>query len=328
MEKIPNYNLYLVDWLTVRFRGYEVDDVKALIGMSHASWNVMEHGHNGYPHGVFCDGISIYFGSSESMGVCLNMSGQGCRCYESSGSNDWLGLFRLIYDTPDSEIKVTRLDIAFDDHTGVLDIGELISDTSCCFFRSRSRTWEVRYGSRGTSIYVGSEQSNTRVRIYDKAAERGFDPVEVHWLRIEMQLRDVNAKGFIGGFLDCNCMSVQFRSVLRNYLCYLKPSDDTNKSRWELADYWSNFLDNVLASSCWVCPGVEYNVKNLTNAVFGYRNVISCFVRIFGWDGLKDFHDRYVSNTLPLKYRMIIDSFNRTIEPDLFDDSTSPPSEI
>ena len=67
MDKIPDYNLYLVDWLTVRFRGYEVDDVKALIGMSHASWTVMEHGHNGYPHGEFYDGISIYFGASESI---------------------------------------------------------------------------------------------------------------------------------------------------------------------------------------------------------------------------------------------------------------------
>lgn len=319
-DKIPNYNLYLVDYLTVRFRGYEVEHVQALIGMSDVPWQEMEHGHNGYPDGIFHNGVSIYFGASESMGVCLNMSGQGCRAYETNGSNDWLGLFRLINDAPDDVIKITRLDMAFDDHTGVLDMSEMLTDLTCCFFRSRARHWEVRYGTKGTSLYIGSESSNMFVRIYDKAAERGFDPEEVHWLRIEMQMRDVNAKGYIRGLLASSDMSLQFRSVLRNYVCFLKPSEDTNKSRWELAEYWSNFLDNVLPSSCWECPGTEYNLKNLVNAVYGYRNVIGCYLRVFGWDGLKDFLRRYEPNILPLKYRIMLDNLHRPIEPDLVDD--------
>lgn len=126
----------------------------------------------------------------------------------------------------------------------------------------------------------------------------------------------------IGGLLASSDMSVQFRSVLRNYLCFLKPSEDTNKSRWELADYWSNFLDNVLPSSCWECPGTEYNLKNLVNAVYGYRNVIGCYLRVFGWDGLKDFLRRYEPNILPLKYRIMLDNLYRPIEPDTIDDGT------
>ncbi|MBQ1233185.1 MAG: replication initiation factor domain-containing protein, partial [Clostridia bacterium] len=37
-------------------------------------------------------------------------------------------------------------------------------------------------------IYHGSPKSNMYIRIYDKAAERDLEGI--HWIRVEMQMRD------------------------------------------------------------------------------------------------------------------------------------------
>lgn len=72
---------------------------------------------------------------------------------------------------------------------------QLIDDTDDHNYTCRSQWWLVEYGSEGECIYFGSPKSNTRIRIYNKAAERGYKEGEKHWIRVELQLRDVNASG-------------------------------------------------------------------------------------------------------------------------------------
>ena len=58
----------------------------------------------------------------------LEMSGQGCRAFESFGTGNYEALFQEVLDNP-SEMNLTRLDVAFDDHGGLLDIGQAAEDT-------------------------------------------------------------------------------------------------------------------------------------------------------------------------------------------------------
>ena len=52
-------------------------------------------------------------------------------------------------------------------------------------------------GIKGTSLYFGKQNSNCFINIYDKRAERGFQPEDMpNWMRIEIRLRSVNAQGF------------------------------------------------------------------------------------------------------------------------------------
>ena len=142
----------------------------------------------------------------------------------------------------------------------------------------------VQYGSEGTTIYHGSPKSNMYIRIYDKAAERNLE--NVHWIRVELQMRDEIASGFVDGLM-IHPVGVQFRGVLHNYLRYVVPEPDTNMSRWPMADYWSQLLEGVQRIRCWSAPGVEYNEMRLSNYIINQvGNALDCYLYIFGQEDL------------------------------------------
>lgn len=303
-------NVFLIDWLTFTIRASTVDQVKSFIGMAHDSikWEILG-GCNGYPESVNYNGIRIMYGASEDMGVCVNMSGQGCRSYESFGGNDWSYLFDMLCRFTDSgTVNVTRLDLAFDDHNDLLDIQRIKADTDAGNWTAKFRWWTCQYGSEGTSLYYGSPQSNIRCRIYDKAAERGLD--DHHWVRVELQLRKGNALTAVQHINSGMSIGTVFSGVLRNYLQFREPYDyDSNKSRWPLADYWSEFLDGAVPVTLWVNPGCEYNLEKLQRFVIDQAgNAISCYVLIHGYEGLRYFLDTYKKkSTLPAKYKLLLD---------------------
>ena len=68
----------------------------------------------------------------------------------------WETLFAFIFD---NHLHMTRLDIAFDDHTGILDIERIAQDTQEQHFVSRMKCWEVVRSSAGTSCQIGSPKS-------------------------------------------------------------------------------------------------------------------------------------------------------------------------
>ena len=100
--KTPNENVFLIDWLTVVFHGCYVDEVQRILGLeSHKiPWETKSSFINGYPQDTFFDHIHIRWGADDpsfykdsfdktaeqkarnDMGICLDMSGQGCRAFE------------------------------------------------------------------------------------------------------------------------------------------------------------------------------------------------------------------------------------------------------
>lgn len=274
-------NCVLIDWITFTTTMDSVAGVTAMLGLSSVTWEDMEHGFNGYPYGKHFCGISILYGGREDMGVCVNMSGQGCRSFETYGHGDFPSLFDLILSN-EGDMKLTRLDVAYDDHTGILDMDILKDDTDAHYYLSKSRIWEVDYGSPGCTIYHGSKKSDMMIRIYDKAAERHRDGE--HWIRVELQMRREIAMGFVRD-LASGSLPERFAGVLLHYLRYVVPDDDSNPSRWPLTDYWSELIGHATARACWVRPGVEYNLENLENFVFNQAgNAIDTFIDIFGYE--------------------------------------------
>lgn len=301
-------NVFLIDWLTFTVKGSTVDQVKSLIGLVDQAvhWEVLG-GCNGYPQSEFYAGVRIMYGASDEMGICCNMSGQGCRSFETFGMGDWIKLFDILVSLGDN-INITRCDLAFDDHTGILDIERIQADTNDGNYTAKFRWWKCEYGSAGTSLYYGSPQSKIRLRIYDKAAERGFE--DQHWIRVELQLRDGNADSAVQYLCTGMAISTVFTGVLRNYIQFRVPNDlDSNKSRWPLADYWSKFLVGAAPLTLWVKPGVEYNLFNLQRFVIEQAgNAISCYVAIYGFAGLADRLSEFKPmSKLPAKYQLLLD---------------------
>ena len=187
LPSLPQENLILIDWLTFTVKTDDPSAVKEMIGMKDVDWEKCEKGQNGYPEREFYGNVSILYGASADMGVCCNMSGQGCRTFESYSDLSWMDLIERIIHSDD--INVTRIDAAFDDHTGLLDIQRIRQDVDDRLYLSKSRKSRITLSDdqntniKGISIEIGARSSDMLIRIYDKAAERGYTD-GTHWIRI------------------------------------------------------------------------------------------------------------------------------------------------
>ena len=123
-------------------------------------WDTLKGAH-GYRDRLYWNCISIHFNGSPDQGVWLEMSGQGCRAFETFGHGDYEFLFDLIL-SHGSDINVTRLDVAFDDHTGILDLKTLIADTTENNYVAKANSWEVIQSNKGSSVIIADTTENNR----------------------------------------------------------------------------------------------------------------------------------------------------------------------
>ena len=307
---VLDHNIILIDWLTVTTKIWSENDLIQLLRLEDCTWEHLDAYRYGYAHRCSFSGITILSGGhNEDMGICLEMSGQGCRAFETYSSLSWIELLRILKE-PLYEFNVTHIDLALDDHTGVLDMGELLDDTDAHRYRSRSRWWKVEYGSCGTTIYHGSPQSNIRVRIYDKAAERGMLD-GTHWIRVELVLRDTNASGAIDAILEHEQLGPVFSGILSNYLVYCDPSSDSNRSRWSPTEYWQELLNGASAIHIASDPGLEYNVFRLESYLRDQcGGAIYTWSQIYGLDSLEQLIKTRTSPLNP-KHRMILNQYKK-----------------
>ena len=145
---MPQSNVFLIDWLTVTFMDISADMVQLMLGLSGEAWTTKQIFKNGYPVDTFFGNIHIWWGADDpqyykdgfneqgkwitaemkarnDMGVCLNLSGQGCRTFEEHSTVGWMSLFEMIEKYHGN---ITRLDLAYDDHMGVIDIYRFACD--------------------------------------------------------------------------------------------------------------------------------------------------------------------------------------------------------
>lgn len=260
----------LVDWLSVTFKNlYYNDDVdlalnhvKNILGLPYNLPFSDAKGMYGFSKRIAYDGINIHYDRDDRL-IWLEMSGQGCRNFETHGHGDWLKLFDYVNQ---DDCNVTRLDIAIDDKEGILKLKRLANDTLAGKYVSRMRDYDVRQSSKGITIYHGSPQSDTRIRIYDKAVERGYTDGS-HWVRFEIQLRRKRCVNFIKQVLDSNDVGYIAVGVINTYLRYVK-LDATRKERCSIVPYWRKFISHTEKISLFAKCGVDYNLYQLEDYVY------------------------------------------------------------
>lgn len=278
MESDNNKIIY--DWLSFTSKIHSPGDIIELLGMKSVKWTTIKGAH-GYQDRLYYDNVSIHYNGRDDMGVWCELSGQGCRNFETFGHGSYEFIFKEIHYNK-KDMNITRLDIAYDDFDGVLDLDVLINDTKLQNYISTFKDWAINITSKGSSITFGSMKSDVFIRIYDKARERGFEDGR-HWVRCEIQLRRDRAVAF--AFLDGD-IGTKYFGVLNNYLRFVTPDEnDSNKRRWATAPYWQAFIDSVARISIYEKPGSEYNELNLENFVFKQAgNSIYTYIECFGED--------------------------------------------
>lgn len=296
----------LIDWLSITSKTMFPEDMMKLIGIT-SGWQLRGRGVRGYGDSYYYNSIQIHFGGTQD-NVWLEMSGQGCRSFESdSFHKDYNVIFDALMNNLDT-MRVTRLDVAFDDFSGLLDIDRICDDTRPRNHKYKAKTdyAQVIESTNGMSCDVGSPKSLLLVRIYDKLAERlskmrGAEDREKvresipHWVRCELQLRDERALEFvrylrgkdpITGAPEPMELGQAYCGVLANYLDYgyeVPARDNPDKKVWHRFPYWKKFLNEVGAISLYRKPGKGYNLERMVNFVQNNAgNAIDAAISIFG----------------------------------------------
>ena len=120
-------NLILYDWLSFTAPSWSDPYLFVkLLGLENCSWETIK-GARGYQDRLYFNSISIHYNGRPDMGIWCEMSGQGCRTFETLSTlpNKWEALFPLLFEY---HLNITRLDVAYDDHVGILDIDQIALD--------------------------------------------------------------------------------------------------------------------------------------------------------------------------------------------------------
>ena len=329
-------NRLSIDWFSFSSRIDDFDSICSLIGMTDCHFEVLP-GVNGYRERYYFNGVSIHCGGckrfsgtaseQEFSGAWLEMSGVGCRTFETYGHGDWQML--LDYVTFNSDhITVNRVDLAYDDFLGYLDISMIAADTLSRNYVSKFRSAPQviqSIGENETALTVthGRMGSDVFIRIYDKRLESNAQDFTDHWVRAEIMLRHDRAAAAIDlltdqydyrngvRYLICPKKEIDemYFLIFNNYLRYIQPSGtDSNRWRAPLADHWEKFCNSVtkFRISLFTAPGDDYSALKMDNYVENVLSgVIYTYVTIHGVDKMLDVCN---SNLYKLadKYRVLI----------------------
>jgi phage replication initiation protein len=252
----------LVDWVSVTFKHFQRhEEAFELLGIDTSEFVELETGLHGYKRRFACGHIYVLSeGGNVDMGVHIEMSGQGCREYESYYGQDWTAFFQDIL----AQIgKFTRLDIAIDDiryndDKPYFTLRGLLTKVRKYEVRSKFKKAKGiedfhlgKEEEKGKTIYFGRESSELQIRFYEKNHERENADQELEegltaWNRTEIQLRRERAQT-VAIFIATGhgTLGNVALGVLKHYISFVNPNDDTNKSRWPVSPFWLRFLQDV-----------------------------------------------------------------------------------
>ena len=289
----------LVDWLT--FSVKEQDPAKVIreyLGLDPELFQDAGYGLLGYNRVLRFSDICVCYEPRENdffrdMGVCVSMSGNGCRAFETMSKLTQAGqdsvfptLFQLL--AADETANVSRIDIACDDRKGFLNMEEIVEKVQANEINSRMTKRSVIVSFDGTqrsgsTIYLGAPSSDFRVRIYDKALEEGVDG---HWIRVELVMRHKNAAAFVAQMNSAPSVGKLAAQVVNDKFSFIE-RDDSNITRCTVCGWWQSFVDELesvrLVARCVVQHSVE-RIENWIESQVGPS--LAVILNTLGWPHL------------------------------------------
>ena len=237
-----------VDWLSLSFPpNVQIETLEQLLqGLVLPGELIADKGGDGYKSSYRNFDRSIVLlvnGGHEKMGPHLRLTGKSCERLQEN-------LFQLASQSIALGAKIARLDLSVDEHAGVLDLDEVQAalKDGCLTskYRKEPRVEEF-YNSQtgkvvGKIIRFGSRTGKVSIRFYDKAMQQGKD---FRWLRIEIELKKKAAQQAVEDWIFGTTLDELFFGVLSSYLKFRQRGNGRNRSRWPLAPWWEEFLEQV-----------------------------------------------------------------------------------
>lgn len=190
-----------IDWVSFTVKGTRIQEVQAKLG---GELETSKRGFLGYPRSAtltYQGGTKciIGFGALDRPGeVHVQMQGGAVRL------KSFAEMQAIARWSEEKQGKGTRFDMAFDDRTGTLTVEkahQALLDGQCVRrskrFRRLTPMIERKGGiePEGDCLYLGTRESATFTRIYDKALERKVhgETVEGPWTRCEVEWKEERA---------------------------------------------------------------------------------------------------------------------------------------
>lgn len=182
---------FCIDWMHINepYRPY------SLLGAHVYIHPTKGHYSTGSPRNGYTEALANQAGAvvmrnrnRPDMGIHIGYSGSTLNTYRDAGVSS-LDILRWHIARG---AAVSRIDLAIDVRDASLEPDNLYHMLQTKQATTTAKTWNLISGSDGGSTcYIGSRQSETFVRIYDKAAQLG---VSGQWTRIELELKASKAR--------------------------------------------------------------------------------------------------------------------------------------
>ena len=275
-----NKNCVHIDYASFVKKSRTPQEICTEMGLGHLNFIKSRSGPSKeYKTGLSFGGITINHHGLDQEGVLVSLSGEGCETFERESPIGWEALREI---ATASDAYTTRLDIAYDDFSGTLNLTEIKEMRDKDRYTSHlRRNQETRTGRRiedGLTVSFGSPKSNVYIRFYDKAAEQKLQGI--HWVRAEIQLRGKHAHNAMRQDLP---IDVLFAAIMVKYILFKKASKtDSNRSRWPLAP----FLESLVAKAQPICltRPLEPRSDKLKNRIENFKNITRRLAQIIGWN--------------------------------------------
>jgi phage replication initiation protein len=236
----------IFDWLEFTIHSLNEEEViLQVLKLNLADFIELPKGRYGYKKQLALGHISVLYNGADDMGIHVILSGKGCREYETDSTLLELLDRIMLYDG-----KCTRIDMAMDDKTGdIIPFDKIIEAIQEGTVSSRWKTSTELIKRKlhdgeivGRTINIGSRKSKMYMRIYDKALEQGQD---TPWYRIEMEIKDERAENLQSILLFESQIGQVFAKIINNYIRFLEPNEDSNRSRWPTAPWWEKLIQEI-----------------------------------------------------------------------------------
>lgn len=216
-----------------------------LRGLVEGDWVARERGLWGWPCSEVNGDVKVAFGSHRTIHIQIGGAGlMQLRC------QDGFDEFAFYRELKSRGLKVCRVDVAFDDRSGFLDIEVLHSELRYGrAVATRYRKFSLIEGGSvgrgserdGLTLALGSRKSESLIRVYDKGLEQGVLP-EGEWVRLELQARDDQGLRVFDSIAESGGY-VGVAGHVRSLVDFKAYDADDNKHRVPSAGWWESFWD-------------------------------------------------------------------------------------
>ena len=250
----------LIDYFRVRFPTTDALKIIRDVLQLKADYMLYEDfGKYGYESKYVLGDINIMCSMQEHLGVLLELKGRGCRqmeCYLLAQERSW---YDFLMDALVDGGVMKRLDLAINDHTGMLDIPELTekcrNEECVSVFRSFKsyasgelvKHEEQDKAGMGYTLYIGSLKSEVYFCVYEKSYEQYIKlgiPIEEAPIknRFEIRLKNERAYYAVRDLLTYYDAERTAFSIINRYVRFADKDETKRRSDWQTNERWAWFI--------------------------------------------------------------------------------------